>query len=122
MYSLEVNDKSDLNSELKPLKQVSLLPVLHRVAGTFRPGGQAALLCSAVTRSECGGRLCTHRSAAVWLCCRGWLRVAGVSGCSAEPSPWACFSRSNTREPYGDTTRTDTPNMKTLRRVFKSKI
>lgn len=42
----------------------------------------------------------TYRSAAVWLCCSGWLKLAGVSTCSAAPLSCSCLRSSNSGESY----------------------
>lgn len=35
----------------------------------------------------------------MWLCCSGWLKLAGVSTCSAVPPSCSCPSKSNRGEP-----------------------
>lgn len=40
----------------------------------------------------------THRSAAVWLCCKGWLKLAGASACSTAPPSYSCFNSSKRGE------------------------
>ena len=50
MYSSKVDDKSNLNSELKQLKQVSLLTdYATQSSQDIEACGQAPLLCRAVT-------------------------------------------------------------------------